>query len=165
MENSYWNRKGRHQDVVERLDGLMPDIGYTGKRWLNAFICLSNLYYDYYNNGGGNIKDCYMESVEAYIRPLFPIFDIAAFMGDDDERVERQMDIVLTVMKAVDPREFQADFWSIWADERTEELSRQAPEGAGQGKDCFSVTFGNEKDFREWCDARCSVFGWKMKEE
>lgn len=55
--NTYWNRTGKYQKLVEQLNELIPDWGEIkgSKNYqLERFRKASNAYYDIFNNGGGN---------------------------------------------------------------------------------------------------------------
>jgi len=57
MENTYWNQKGTHQNLVQALNRLVPSSGKIkgSKNYqLERFRKASNAYYDIFNNGGGN---------------------------------------------------------------------------------------------------------------
>ena len=65
MKQTYWNRQGKHQDWVDKTDEMMPNMYYTDNKYMNVFIAMNNIYYDIYNNGGGNIKDgCYKDALK-----------------------------------------------------------------------------------------------------
>lgn len=53
----YWNHKGKHQRIADKLGKLVPDSGECpdSEPALEAFREASNAYYDHYNNGGCNI--------------------------------------------------------------------------------------------------------------
>lgn len=57
MENTYWNSKGTHQNLVEGLNKLVPasgEIKGSKNKALERFRKASNAYYDIFNNGGCN---------------------------------------------------------------------------------------------------------------
>jgi hypothetical protein len=98
---TYWNHKGKHQEVYDRLfPKLVPASGETATTAGEWLRCISKLYYDYYNNGGGNIADgalrYHMEYIETRISQLsaagarrFRLFEQAmAFLreAEDDDR-------------------------------------------------------------------------------
>ena len=61
---TYWNNNGKHQEWVEKINDTMPSMYDTDNYYMNVFIAFSNIYYDIYNNGGGNIEDgCYDDSL------------------------------------------------------------------------------------------------------
>lgn len=55
MIDTYWNRKGKFETIVQKLDALIPDQGPVNNprknRKLEKFRKASNCYYDLYNNG------------------------------------------------------------------------------------------------------------------
>lgn len=52
----YWNKKGKYQELYDRLrHDLVPDMGYADTEAGEMIRCLSNVYYDVFNNGGGNL--------------------------------------------------------------------------------------------------------------
>lgn len=57
---NYWDNNGKYQEWVDKLSDTMPDMYDTDNYYMNVFIAFSNIYYDIYNNAGGNIEDgCY----------------------------------------------------------------------------------------------------------
>lgn len=57
MENTYWNHKGTHQNLVDQLNKLVPasgDIKGSKNKALERFRKASNAYYDIFNNAGLN---------------------------------------------------------------------------------------------------------------
>tara|TARA_B100000941_G_scaffold289843_1_gene270174 strand:+ start:1000 stop:1716 length:717 start_codon:yes stop_codon:yes gene_type:complete len=75
MKNTYWNNNGKHQSKLEDLNArLIPQGSMEGP--MELFRCFSKLYYDVYNNGGGNFSvlkddaDYVLEHVE--IIPYLP---------------------------------------------------------------------------------------------
>lgn len=54
-KNTYWNNKGKYQKVYDKLqDKLVPDRDEADTLCGEVLRRASNLYYDKYNNGGGN---------------------------------------------------------------------------------------------------------------
>jgi hypothetical protein len=53
--NTYWNGKGKHEDLQATLNKLVPSAGEVPNKELNPalekFRIASNCYYDLYNNG------------------------------------------------------------------------------------------------------------------
>lgn len=75
MENTYWNSKGTHQELVEKLQKLIPAQGGVEKPWKNKnlerFRKAQNAYYDIFNNGGMNRSRSigkFFDGVVFYIR-------------------------------------------------------------------------------------------------
>ena len=58
MTNTYWNENGKYQDLVPKLQALIPIMGEVENARKNPalerFRVASNCYYDLYNNGLGN---------------------------------------------------------------------------------------------------------------
>ena len=54
MENTYWNNKGTHQALADKLEKLVPDMGPCENKKVERFRKAANNYYDIFNNGGGN---------------------------------------------------------------------------------------------------------------
>lgn len=56
--HTYWERRGRHQWMVDALNALVPPSGSVANksrnRALETYRIASNAYYDLYNNGLGN---------------------------------------------------------------------------------------------------------------
>ena len=55
--HSYWNGNGRYQQVYDKLSEQIPEIGESDKVHIEALRCITNIYYDVYNNGGCNLYD------------------------------------------------------------------------------------------------------------
>lgn len=56
VRNTYWSGNGKYQAWVNKIQSTMPDKYYTSNQYMNLFIAMCNIYYDIYNNGGGNLK-------------------------------------------------------------------------------------------------------------
>lgn len=54
MENTYWNRKGKHQETFDELCKLMPMMGKCDTIAGELIRSANRLAYDFYNNGMGN---------------------------------------------------------------------------------------------------------------
>lgn len=66
MQNTYWNNNGALQAEADELNELVPAEGSIEgngpfNRCLEAFRIVSNIYYDYFNNGAGNLVDAVEE--------------------------------------------------------------------------------------------------------
>ena len=111
MENTYWNRKGTHQNLVKQLNELVPAMGeIQGKqnKALEKFRKASNAYYDIFNNGGCNRA--------AEIRGIFKFGMTTMRTGKTfnwnaiHERVEPIMDkIILAAAAEQDVRDWDAE--------------------------------------------------------
>lgn len=49
MSKGYKDGVGRHQRVFNMMRKKVPDIGYTGVCWVDAFACMYRLYLDFVN--------------------------------------------------------------------------------------------------------------------
>ena len=58
----YWNHKGRFQEEYQEIQTLVPAEGDAPTTIGQMLRYASKLYYDIYNNGGGNIEDSYQEN-------------------------------------------------------------------------------------------------------
>lgn len=72
----YWHGNGKYQNEADKISKLIPDVGYTNNKYMNLFIIGSNIYHDFYNNGGGNIKYVYDEPITKYLIPFNEHFRI-----------------------------------------------------------------------------------------
>lgn len=50
MENTYRKERGKYQKLVNSIERKMPSIGYTSNIYMNLYITVSKLYYNYHNN-------------------------------------------------------------------------------------------------------------------
>jgi len=48
---TYWNNDGKHQQKYEDLWKLVPEFGRSSEANVDRVRLVSNLYFDYYNNG------------------------------------------------------------------------------------------------------------------
>ena len=66
--NTYWNCKGKFQDLSEKLNLLVPAQGEVPDKkknhHLEIFRSASNAYYDLYNNGLCNRKAEFLKSFQ-----------------------------------------------------------------------------------------------------
>lgn len=63
-QGSYWNEKGDYQKEYNQLISQVPKSGKAKTLGLELLRCLSNLYYDCYNNGWANEKLVELEVLE-----------------------------------------------------------------------------------------------------
>lgn len=74
MEGTYWNGAGRFQADYDRLWGaLVPLQGKTGTLEGECLRSVSRLYYEFYNNGGGNN----VSGSLVFLKERFPGFENA----------------------------------------------------------------------------------------
>jgi hypothetical protein len=98
-EGEYWSDRGKYSlltDIIQ--DHLIPNQGESDFTWAECYRKLAKLYYDMYNNGGGNILDgCYtdyIDDVARHCKSIHPpltreqktaLYDIQKFADDDDD--------------------------------------------------------------------------------
>ena len=150
----YEKGTGRYQKAYDRLSALAPWYGYTGKRWMDAFICLRRLYQGFCK---GYLGECFQSEVERYLHPLFPAFNLGIFNGGDRSAVEQQMDVVLNILDAVAEREFQVDLPAVWRNKDLRQVSVTPMAAPGWER----LTFGTQAVLQTWCSDRVYE-GWRI---
>lgn len=80
MSKGYKDGVGRHQRVFNMMRKKVPDIGYTGVCWVDAFTCMYRLYLDFIEHDQAGIGDGWEREIREYIRPVFPAFDLNAYI-------------------------------------------------------------------------------------
>ena len=143
---SYWENNGKYQNYVDLMEASIPNYGYTDNGVVNAFLALSHLYYDHFNNGGGNIEDCYLNAIDKYIIPIIPNFNTDAFLGSD-EATEQEMNRCLEILKGFSPNGVDIPLVTIWFSHDKEQLSLRRP---NNDEGWFNITFGCEASCTEW---------------
>ncbi|HDR7922350.1 hypothetical protein J0794_27180 [Bacillus paranthracis] len=160
MENTYWNRNGKYQKELDKLDGLMPNIGMTSNQYMNLFITASSVYYDVYNNGGCNLADCYEEKIREYIMPFAD--DIKSLRLNvqmktlirnfkNEKKLEAFMDEVILYLQ---DKDLNFEVFRVFFSNKKEELSKNMKEGLSE------VTFGLQENYDDWVNHR--VDNWKF---
>lgn len=64
---TYWEGNGKYQDQATALQALIPDEGKAADPSIELSRCISNIYYDCYNNGGCNL-DRRLDEIHYIIR-------------------------------------------------------------------------------------------------
>lgn len=62
---TYWNHNGTHQALANEIKKLVPQSGPAGTPSAELFRHATNMYYDIYNNGGGNLVWSRRDAVDA----------------------------------------------------------------------------------------------------
>ena len=150
--NIYWNGKGSHQPAADRLAEAIPTIGFTGNSYLDCYIGMARLYYDLYNNGGGNIIDgCHTDAVTK-VKRVIREFSVDKFLCDD-EYAENMMDKAVVIGSTHDdeyckyPVKFRDDTKECWVG---------APEAGPANAQI--VTFGDPLERDTYLAYRCSGY-------
>lgn len=152
MEKSYWNEEGKYQAFCDEALNKAPSFGYTSNIYLNSLIAMSHLYYDVYNNGGGNIEDVYQRDFNKYVKPLFPQFEIQDFINGNEMKIEQTMDRLLEYLQDK-PLDYQA--YTIWWSYDDKVLTRVEPLDKS-GYDLSPLTFGEQERLNRWCAEQVS---------
>jgi len=95
--NSYWNGKGKYQELGDALQKLIPREGAcesprSKNKALDKYRRASNVYYDLFNNGLCNRK--------AEFKRMFPTVYVYSSYGmynqiDNPERLEEAIDAII----------------------------------------------------------------------
>lgn len=143
QKNTYWNDHGKYQKQADELGTLVPDFGYTDNADLNLFITISKLYHDAYNNGGGNIYDCYARDFERYVLPALPGIRLDAFTECNEDEIEDYVDRTLEYLAG---KNLSCTVYTVFYnyDEMLMSLEKQ------NGPGWMPVTFGYEDDRKQW---------------
>ena len=162
MENTYWNEEGKYQAEADRINDLMPSWGKTENKYMNLFLIASNIYYDIYNNGGGNIKDSLEEYVENYIKPFANEIKAINFNVTlntiyrnlkKEEKLERFMD---EVVELVSDKDLSYTKYVVYFDNNKEKLSFTEKEGFSE------ISFGEKDQYDSWIDHRVNVWNYEV---
>ena len=165
MKNTYWNESGKYQEKVNEIYNLMPSWGKTNNPYMNLFLTASKLYYDVYNNGGGNIRDCYVDDIEKYIKPYAE--DVKCKKGinfecalntiiknlRNEEKLENFLD---SVIEFISDKDLSYDKYIAYFDNERELISYEKQEGFNE------ISFGNKEDFESWTGHRINSWGYKV---
>jgi len=55
LTNSYWNENGLYQAQSDQISKDVPASGHAQNVAVELYRCAQNVYYEIYNNGGGNM--------------------------------------------------------------------------------------------------------------
>lgn len=122
----YWDNAGKYQDTYNRLSGeLVPAEGHASTVAGEMLRAMSNVYYDYYNNGacnldGGRQNDAYLlmaysdwvhERVDGYTeRVIDALYRSVAGGNATSEELELAVDLVILAVEKATHAE-PADLW------------------------------------------------------
>lgn len=162
MEKTYWNSQGKFQKESDKISKLMPCWGKTNNPYLNLYLTASSLYYDVYNNGGGNIIDSYVKDIEQYIKPYANELKGINFNCTintiiknlkTEEKLEKFVD---SVIEFVMYKDLSYDKYCAYFSNETEVISFEKKEGLDE------ISFGNKEDFESWTGHRINVWNYKV---
>ncbi len=134
----------------------VPDIGYTGVCWVDAFTCMYRLYLDFIEHDQAGIGDGWEREIREYIRPVFPAFDLNAYIYGEANSVERQMDVLLNIIGAVSEDYLQVRLSVVWQNASEKQLTMKAMFDEGWK----AVTFGSDQIMMDWCRKRFEEGYW-----
>jgi len=114
-EQSYWGQNGKYQKEADVLQKLVPAEGASPDLSVDLFRRASNLYYEIFNNGGGNLEgegqDIEVKRFESegfdlpivnlLIEQLNEYDDQGEFVGDRDKYFEGAQDEMDRLMDQV----------------------------------------------------------------
>ena len=145
--NIYWNKKGQFQAFISELNSRMPLTGNTSGELpvFDAFIDMSNWYYDYYNNGFCNRENRWAINREA----------ISAFAADKPASPWHRFESEMAVVISEDETEcdYCLDGCSGYCDEEIEVC-------AGCGIEyCEDEDCEGETDYEGGCECECECGG------
>lgn len=160
--NTYWNGNGTHKDVQKKLEAVAPSWGMTDNRYVNLYLAASNVYYDVYNNGGCNLRDAYIPTIEEHIKPFAGELKSLRFDVKDEtlirnlkkeEKLEAFIDEVLLFLA---DKDLSYTKYTLYFDNNQNLLSETEQDG-------FSViTFGIEEEYLSWKNHRVTNWGFQV---
>lgn len=151
MENTYWDNNGKHQEEADKIDSLMPDFDYTDNEYMNLYIAASKIYHDIYNNGGGNIEDCYTDDFYDRIHPY--IKASLSRLQDEKEYLENFMDKVIEFLR---DKNLSYTKYVIYQNYDAKQLSKKPLDGFD------SISSGNKDYLDGWVNGRINSFHFEM---
>ncbi len=85
MQTYFWNNNNQNSELSKMIfDSCVPSSGECVLKFVEPFRKSSKLYYDHYNNGSGNVAECYRE----YWTEVFAMKDKFS-----DEIVQKAFDV------------------------------------------------------------------------
>ena len=118
----YWCKEGKHQGFVNQTEKLIPSRGYTENKYMNAFICGVRIYYDIYNNGGWNIKDCYMDDAKKFLDDVLKINKALILNKNKQcEYIEKYMD---KLIEKIRDKDLTYNKYILYIDDNEKKISK-----------------------------------------
>ena len=156
MEHTYWNHQGKHQQFLDQLESRTPHFGYTSNVYVNLLLTMSHLYYDAYNNGGGNIYDgVYTRQFRSFVEPhLNKQVDLDTFSSCLYDKMETMMDLAL---EYISDKDLSFPVYTVWLDTAGNTMSRADPSESDTNSSKWTpVTFGSPEELEKWFSLRKS---------
>ena len=151
----YWNSQGKYQGWVNEIGKTMPSMYYTDNKYMNIFIAMNKVYYDIYNNGGGNLLDGVHKEALEYIREFVGRFNLKRAIKEHDYLEERTN----TVFEKLMDKDLSFEnhgFWNEWR-KRKISMTKQV------GEDWIYITCGTKANVEEEFEKRKN-YGFEVVE-
>lgn len=160
MSKTYWNEHGAHQQDAAHLADLIPTVGFTGNGYLDCYIGMSRLYYDLYNNGGGNVADgCHNDAVKK-VKRVIREFSVDKFLCDE-EYAESMMDKAVVIASTHDD-----DYCKYTVKIRDDTKEYWLGASNDDPLNTLFVNFGDPLERDEYLAQRCHGYkAWVLLEE
>lgn len=143
---SYWNNNGKYQKQTQQIKKDVPASGHAENVAVELYRCSANVYYEIYNNGGGNMGcDAYQSNDHEYGKNS-QLQHIASY-GIDTSKIE---DMVEKMVEEYE-REAEHDYYD---DSESDAMVREIwKEGGFMDKMMDSVI------------EKCAELGYKFEEK
>lgn len=154
--NTYWNHNGKYQEWVNTINETMPSMYYTDNKYMNVFIAISNIYYEIYNNVGGNILDgCYTDALEI-IHKFIGKFNSRTAMKDF-VYLENKTNEIFEKLMNYDLSFENHGFWNEWRNRKIS-MNEQV------GEDWVYITCGTKENMIKEFENRRDTYGFEVVE-
>ena len=151
----YWNSQGKYQEWIDKVGETMPSMYYTDNKYMNIFIAMNKVYYDIYNNGGGNLLDGVHKKALEFIREFVGRFNLKRAIKEPDYLEERTNTVFENLMDK-DLSFVNHGFWNEWR-ERKISTTEQV------GEDWIYITCGTKENVKKEFENRKN-YGFKVVE-
>lgn len=151
----YWDSQGEYQEWVDKICETMPSMYYTENKYMNIFIAMNKVYYDIYNNGGGNLLDGIHNEALELIREFVGRFNLKRAIKELDYLEERTNTVFAKLMDK-DLSFENHGFWNEWR-KRKVSMTKQA------GEDWIYITCGTKDNVEKEFEKR-KAYGFKVVE-
>lgn len=100
-EPTYWNKKGKYQKESDMLEEMhIPHMGDALTKQGQLMLCVSNIYYERYNNGWGNPISHYTNYIRKYCRSKK--LDIRIVQNMTEKEFDQEVDKVIEHLMATE---------------------------------------------------------------
>ena len=158
MENTYWEEKGKYQTWYDDFSKGLPNFGQTNNDYVNLVINMASLYYDVYNNGGGNIKDGVKDDRIAQVKKHI-VLSKERLYNRDYEYLEKKINEAFEIVMSKSQDELKYDIFTVYQWFEKEKVSRRKV-----NKHFQAVTFGESLECEKWYKHRIENKNWLFKE-